>query len=188
MSMPHDHTYPASAIVLRWRGPFSFDEACKRSTVGGLYCVTGRYAQGANPAKSKLLYIGKSNDRPGGVGARIKEHASREFNHGANQWWIAWVRYPTFPLSQRLSPWEATALGIAESALIGLYTPEVNVQGQSIVPNHDVYLLHEWFRSDGSTRWSSTEIAEKAFAAPRLLGSGTMFWAEEGRWHTLVMG
>lgn len=136
-------------VVVRWHGPFDFEGATAEGG-SGLYLCFGRNRKGRPPVAPKLLYCGIS-DRQAGVGARIRHHEGRDFNHVDNHWWVGRVHYPATGDRQPLED--------AEWMIVRFSDCEHNWQKTRSEPRVDSYLVNEWRWHSGEARDNHTGVA-----------------------------
>ncbi len=144
-------------MVIRWRGPYSFENACMLPN-SGLYLCWGRNRRGAPPAQAKLLYCGIS-DAAGGVGSRIKGHENKPFNHPENHWWVGRVHLPTMSTRDHLEA--------AEWLVVRFTDVEHNWQKTRSDPQFSGYLINEWYTSENNARFRHVGVAT---AIPDVIG------------------
>ena len=155
-------------IVIRWKGPFTFDTAGEQEG-HGIYLCWGRNRLGAPPAEPKLLYCGISA-AAGGVGSRIKNHDDRDFNHAENDWWVGNVSLPTRSTRRHLEA--------AEWMVVRFTGTEHNWQKTRSKPKFRAYLVNEWYSAKGAVRVNHVGVAG---VVPDVLGwdpaEGHLRWA-----------
>lgn len=139
----------AAMMVVRWNGPFRFEDACEEGGAG-LYLCWGRNRLGAAPAEPKLLYCGISA-AAGGVGSRIYQHADREFNHPTNDWWLGRVWLPTRSTRKHLEA--------AEWMVVRFTGTEHNWNKTRSKPKFPAYLVNEWYSAKGEVRLNHVGVA-----------------------------
>jgi hypothetical protein len=129
-------------LLVRWAGPYSFEEA---RTLGdpGLYLCWGQMRLGRNAAEPRLMYCGISS-ASGGVGSRIAQHEGKSWAHPENEWWIGRVVFPTDGLREWLEA--------AEWMIAYFVQPEHNDKLTRSAPRPHLYLVNEWTHTDGRRR------------------------------------
>lgn len=132
----------ASMILVRWTGPYTFDEARKRKG-SGLYVCWGRNRLGKTPSALKLLYCGISEDKRG-IGQRIYAHKGEDYDHKSNDWWVGRVALPSRSTRAELEA--------AEWMVVRFTGTEHNEKKALTEPPHHCYLVSEWFTKDGGAR------------------------------------
>jgi hypothetical protein len=140
----------AAMMVVRWSGPYRFDDACEEEGAG-LYLCWGRNRLGAAPAEAKLLYCGISA-ATAGVGSRISQHAGREFDHASNDWWVGRVWLPTRSTKKHLEA--------AEWMVVRFTGTEHNWSKTRSKPKFAAYLVNEWFSAKGKVRLNHVGVAQ----------------------------
>lgn len=136
------------AIIIHWKGPYSFDEACEVKKKG-LYIVSGRNRHGIEPENEKLLYCGITKRD---VGTKIRKHYDDEYNHPNNKWWIG---RQIFPKKK-----SKTILELAKWVIIYFAEPDQNFQKSQNPPTQDVFLINEWLFPDGNRRINNIGIMQ----------------------------
>jgi hypothetical protein len=144
-------------MLVRWKGPFEFDEATQIEGPG-LYLCWGRNRFGAPPAQDKLLYCGISEDERG-IGKRIAAHKKDPYNHPDNHWWVGEVHLPAKSSRGHLEA--------AEWMVVRFTGTEHNRQKTVSTPAFDCYLINEWYTPEGEARHRHTGVAG---AIPDVIG------------------
>lgn len=128
--------------LVKWTGPYSFEQACEQDH-NGVYLVFGRLRLGRAPAEPRPLYAGKAF-RAGGVGARLREHAPREFHHPDNSWWLGQILTPA-----EHSDGDVRAV---ESMIIFGVGPMCNNRGLYHPPRQASTVISYWYGVNGARR------------------------------------
>jgi hypothetical protein len=128
-------------LVIRWKGPLAFAEACAERSAG-LYMVTGRRALGRAPSEAAIQYVGISEHA---VGGRVYAHADREFNHANNSWWTGAI--------VGTSRVHRADLEVAEWMLTYFHDVVHAKKKTGSPPPKTTYVISEWTRPDG-THWA----------------------------------
>lgn len=146
------------AMVVRWWGPYSFDDAREVGDFTGLYLVYGRNRRGRRPAEDKLLYVGISENQHG-VGQRIYEHRNDRYAHPDNDWWVGQIVSPARSTRRHLE--------VAEWLLVYFSGSEHNERKAFHPPRETCHLINEWFkpneehyqRTRGAAAWVSDVLS-----------------------------
>lgn len=137
----------SNLYLVHWRGPYGFEEAMEHDH-NGIYLVHGRKRFGPEPSEYRPLYVGKAH-RSGGVGARLKEHEGRAFQHANNSWW----------LGRLMSPDAATDADVraVEAVLIWAVGPECNDRGMYHPPRHAACVISHWYTPGDERRYKNID-------------------------------
>lgn len=146
-----------SMTVVGWSGPYTFKQATSLDAPG-IYLCWGRNRFGKTPSSPKLLYCGISEDARG-VGARIKAHEGKDYDHASNHWWVGRVRLPARSTRRELEA--------AEWMVVRFTGTEHNQKKTLSEPKTHCYLVSEWYRRSDKARYHHRGVAA---AVPDVLG------------------
>jgi hypothetical protein len=134
-----------TTIVVRWRGPSSFEEICESEEGGGLYLLTGkrkyeRQEQIQYCGITKRLFCGRIN---------AKHHKLGQIRSDTLAVWLGSIIYP-----RRV---ERRHLEIAEHCIISFWDTALN-QTKKYYPQHPICFISQWHTSDGRPRMNRPAI------------------------------
>lgn len=127
-------------VIIRWEGPFSFDDVCRSEARCGIYLLTGkrkyeRHEQIQYCGITEGLFCNRINSR------HTKLSLIREETLGI------WLGQITYPLTH-----ERNHLERAESCFVSFWQPELNEKKRAYYPALSICFISHWFTRAGKPR------------------------------------
>ncbi|OON70009.1 hypothetical protein [Hymenobacter sp. CRA2] len=127
-------------VVLRWKGPYTYEQIQELPDGNGLYLLTGkkRYSRAST---DKALYCGITE---GKFRTRINEkhHKKQEIREANLKIWLGQIIYP--------AKFDRSLLERTETCLISFWQPELNEKKKAYYPAQPICFVSQWCRTDGS--------------------------------------
>ncbi len=152
-----------TTVILRWRGPYTYDEVWESIVGGGAYLLTGRRSY---ERQHQIQYFGITE---GLFADRIcrRHHKLLEVRGETLGIWLGTVEYP--------ARYTRGHLEIAEHCFVAFWQPALNTKKKVYHPTEPICLISQWYTPDGEPRRRR----------PGILGDlPDVLWWDCERWRT----
>ena len=133
------------AIIIHWKGPYSYDVIKNNKSGNGLYLFAGKRRW--QRYKSQILYCRITK---GEFYNRFKIHHKLPDVYRELEIWLGQLIHPLVPTRNHLE--------IAESLLVYFWQPELNERKRMYPPRQAISLISHWFKKDGTPRKNQRRI------------------------------